>query len=144
MYKRQAVPAAVYFALYIHFRINGMYKIKFNQAVVTGIITGISAAFFTTILETLLTYYAKSNDFALFFPELEKTYREILPPGPELERLMSMFKNAVVEINTYGFSAFYTVLAAIGYLITNLVLGALGGVLATVFFHKKFFNNQKI
>ncbi len=137
-----AVPAAVYLAMYIHFRISdGVYKIKFNQSIFMGVITGLSAAVFTTIFETLITYFAKSNDFAIFFPELEKTYRVILPPGAELEKLMSMFKNAVIEINTKGFSAFYTFLSAIGYVITNFIMGVLGGILSTVYFHKKL-NNQ--
>ncbi len=135
------VPAAVFLALFFHFKLVGFYTIRFDRAILLGILTGIFAALFGTVFDSLITYLTRSNDFLMVSGEVEKMLRSYFV-GSELEQSITLIRRIATEINTKGFSPMYTFMLFIGNLFSNIVMGALGGILAAVYFHKRLSDSQ--
>ena len=135
------IPAAVFFTLYFHFKLVGFYAIRFDRAILFGILTGIFAALFFTIFDTVVTYITKFNDFVLVAGEVEQRMREMFK-GPEVEQSVALIRRVATEINTKGFSPMYTFMMFLGGLFAYSIMGALGGVLAAVYFQKRISEDQ--
>lgn len=131
------VPFATGVALFLDQKINGKYEISKSQAVLFGIATGISAAFFNSAFDLLLTYFTRTNEFITMLPEVEKMYRSLPLPTEVSGQAIRILRGIESEIALKGFSLFYAVFLIVNGILSNLIFGMLGGIIASSYLNKK-------
>jgi len=136
------VPAAAYIALLLDVKINHFYEtIRPSKAVAFGILTGIFAAAFSTLFETLITYLLRTNDFVTALPELDNVLKGYMAT-PGIADALYLLKQVGKEITVYGFSALYVFLLLMNSLIVNFIFGIAGGLFGMYFINQKSKNQQ--
>lgn len=130
------LPVAVYFALFLNIKLNdGLIPVKIRTAVLFGILTGLWAAFFSTVFDTLLTYIMHNNDFTDAFPEIKKQFKEF-NLGDVTKEFLGMFGRMDNDIRNNGFSPVYTFLMLTGNIIIYVIFGIIGGFISRIFLNK--------
>lgn len=130
------IPFAAYFSLYFDQRLNGPHQINSAKGAFFGMMTGLFAASFGTILEVLMTFFLKSNDFIYALPEVEKSLNDLKMPGV-FDETITMFKRIASEIQTTGFSGSFAVFSLIGNLLTDTAFGLVGGLVSASYINKR-------
>lgn len=130
------IPAAVYFALLLNIKLNdGSLPVKTRTAILFGVLTGLWAAFFSSMFDTLLTYVSRNNDFVEAFPEMQKRVQE-LNLGKISEEVIGMFKKMYSDIKYKGFSPLYTFVLLISNFFMDVLFGILGGLISRIYLNK--------
>jgi len=131
------VPAATLIALFLDEKINHSdLKINLKKALAFGILTGIFAAFFSTIFDLLLTFISHTNDYVEALPQTEsliKSYKL----DPLFDQTISMLDAMAKQIKVSGFSPLYTFMIFISNIFIDIVFGIIGGLLGMSYLNKR-------
>jgi hypothetical protein len=131
------VPAAAFLALYLHNKSTGDDSvIRLNKALSYGLITGIIAAFFTSIFDLLITYITHSNDLVTGLPQTEELMNQ-LNMGPLMDASLILMGEMIKDIEETGFSALYFVMIFISNFFILSIFGMLGGLLGMAILNKR-------
>jgi hypothetical protein len=130
------IPFAVYMSLIINQKINGLHKIVASEGVYHGLLTGLFAAVFGTLLEVVITFVTKSNDVVITYPEFEK-YVQTLPSAGMFKESLQMIRGMIYEISTKGFSILYTTFLLMGNVFVDTIFGIIGGLVAMSIINRK-------
>ncbi len=130
------IPIAAFFAIYLFRKATQSANILFSQAALTGILTGIFAAFFNTAFETLMALITHTNEFVETLPQTEIAIKE-LNLGPIFDATFEIMKQMSREIRETGFSFFFTIGILISNLIVYTVFAFIGAVVARLYFNKR-------
>lgn len=131
------VPAAAFLALYMYDKtMNDNSPITLNRALGYGLLTGLTAAFFTTFLDLLITYITHSNDLFKNLPHSEEFLNKF-NLGPLMDASLKLIREMAKDVEKTGFSALFTVMILISNFITLSIFGMLGGLVGMSFLNKK-------
>jgi hypothetical protein len=130
------IPFAVYMALIIHQKISGAHRITAKESIYYGLLTGLFAALFGTLLEVLITYITKSNDITATYPEFEKSLQSF-PSADMFKESLQLIKGMIYEISTKGFSILFTTFLLIGNVFIDTIFGIIGGLVSMSIINKK-------
>ena len=134
------VPFAAVYALMLHIKLNnGEMPIKTGMAIGFGLMTGLWAAFFSAMFETILTFVTHSNDFVQGLPSMESMLRNpkfgVL--GGIIDKMIQIYRSMERDIKTYGFSPIYTFTVLAGNVIVDSIFGMIGGLLGMIYLNKR-------
>lgn len=108
-----------------------------TKAFVFGLFTGLTAAFWGTILEVFVTFITRQNDVIIAFPELQRMV-ENFPLSPEIKnQVMGIFQTVRKELMETGFSWLYTFSILLNNLIVNSIFGVAGGLIGAQILNNK-------
>ncbi len=131
------IPAAAFLSLYLYHKSTGNDSpIKLNKALSYGLITGLIAALFSSLLDILITFITHSNDLVVGLEQTEEMMRE-LKLGTLIDASMEIMRTMVKEIEAAGFSALYTVMITISNFFIFSIFGMLGGILGMAVLNKR-------
>jgi hypothetical protein len=135
------VPLASLYALMLHIKLNkGEMPIKTSLAILFGLMTGLWAAFFSALVETIITFVIHSNDFVQGLPAMENMLRNskfVTSFGGLFDQMIKIYHSMANDIRLYGFSPIYTVTVLVGNVIVDSVFGMLGGVLGMTYLNNR-------
>jgi hypothetical protein len=131
------VPSASVLALYLDQKFNSSEKqITSNKAMLTGLITGVLIAFFSSSLEIFITFILKSNELTQTLPELEILLSQ-MELGSISDEIVTMLRDISSEITKSGFSIQFTFFLITSNIITDAIFGFLGGLLGMAILNKQ-------
>jgi hypothetical protein len=135
------IPFASVYALMLHIKLNdGEIPIKTSLAILFGLMTGLWAAFFSAMFETIITFVAHSNDFVKGLPAMEnmlRTSKFNSSFGGIFDQMIRIYHSMAKDISLYGFSPIYTFTVLAGNVIVDSIFGMLGGVLGMTYLNKR-------
>ncbi len=133
------LPLASYYALVLDQKANKNYDyIPYSKGLLFGFLTGVFATAFGSLIDLLLTYVFKSNNFTVVANEFVKSLQDF-PLDAQLKKQMTdTLLKAKDDIATYGFSFFYAVIFTLDQLFINSIFGSIGGLVGT-----KLINSSK-
>ncbi len=131
------IPVAAFLSLYLYNKSTGNDSpIKLNIALSYGLITGLTAAFFSSLFDILITFITHSNDLVVGLEQTEEMMQE-LKLGALMDASMEIMRTMVKEIEATGFSALYTVMITISNFFIFSIFGMLGGLLGMAVLNKR-------
>ncbi len=131
------IPAAAFLSIYLYNKSTGNDSpIKLNKALSYGLITGLIAAFFSSLFDILITYITHSNDLVVGLEQTQEMMQE-LKLGTLIDASMEIMRNMVEEIEATGFSALYAVMITISNFFIFSIFGMLGGLLGMAVLNKR-------
>jgi hypothetical protein len=131
------IPAAGFFSLYLSNKTMGDNSvIKLNKALSHGLITGLVAAFFTTVFDLLITYITHSNDLVQGLPQSEDFMNQF-NLGPLMDASIKLMEEVVKDIEQTGFSALYAVMISASNFFILAIFGMLGGLVGMAILNKR-------
>jgi len=137
------MPLAAFAALLLEQKANrSIEKMSRKKAVSLGLLTGLFAALFGTILEIFITLITRQNDIVTTFPELQKMIDTFPLAGEIKQDVISLFQSVRNEIAEHGFSWFYTFSLFVNNFIVDPVFGAIGGLLGLQIINNRNNNSQ--
>jgi|GEM_PF-5040962 predicted PurR-regulated permease PerM len=107
---------------------NKREKIKVRYGFLIGWATAFFTAIFSLAIETIFTYIFKSNDFTKNYSALRIQLAESFKDLPE--NSFQILDGMVYDIQNYGFSILYLLVASINFLIFYSLFCSIGGVLS--------------
>ncbi|MHB8579653.1 MAG: DUF4199 domain-containing protein [Ignavibacteriaceae bacterium] len=132
------VPVAAFLSLFLDNRINkSLPPIDFKKAIAFGILTGIFAAFFSTLFDVLITFISHTNDYIDALPQTESLMNSYKLTGPLFDQTISMLRSMAKQIQTNGFSLLYTFMIFVTNIFIDLIFGIFGGLLGMSFLNKR-------
>lgn len=132
------VPVASILALLLHQKANNSSaKIDDNISITFGILTGLFAALFTTLFDIIITLITHTNDFVKAIPQSEALLRE-LNLGNVLNYTLNLFHKIAHDIETKGFSLYYSSIMLISNTISFLIFGLIGGIVGRIFINRRY------
>jgi hypothetical protein len=134
------IPFAAVYALILDVKLNkAELPIKGKEAVLFGLMTGLWAAVFSALFETIITLFAHSNDFVQELPGIENVLRNQVPISfkPMMEQAIVIYRSMAMEIKTTGFSAIYTFAILFTNIIVDILFGILGGFIGMNYLNKR-------
>lgn len=135
------VPAASFFALFFYLKINpGTEKIKFEEAMIFGLLTGVVAAIFSSALDLVLTYITRTNDLIESLPYSSKMLEEY-KMGDIFKEQFKILNIMEKDIKNTGFSLYYMFMIIFSNLLSFTFFGLLGGLAGMAILNKKKTNN---
>jgi len=135
------IPVAAFIALLLEQKANNDYsKIEIKQGLLFGLLTGLYAALFGTILDFFITFITKNNDIVATYSELQKVINQFPISENLKDNVMNILGNVVESIRTSGISLIYTFSVLVNNLVLNSVFGMLGGIIGAQILNSR---NQK-
>lgn len=135
------IPVAAFIALLLEQKANNDYsKIEIKQGVLFGLLTGLYAALFGTILDFFITFITKNNDIVATYSELQKVINQFPISDNLKDNVMNILGNVVESIRTSGISLIYTFSVLVNNLVLNSIFGMLGGIIGVQILNSR---NQK-
>jgi hypothetical protein len=134
------VPFAAVYALILDVKLNkAELPIKGKEAFLFGLMTGLWAAIFSAIFETIITLFTHSNDFVQELPGLENILRNQAPASFKqfMEQAIQIYRHMAVEIKTTGFSALYTFAILATDIFVDIIFGIIGGFIGMNYLNKR-------
>ncbi len=123
------IPAAAVFSLILHQRAENNFSIiKAGDAAIFGLLTGIFAAIFGSVLDILVIFITRTNEIATSLTEVEKMIAD-LPASPIWKEVMDIMYRISDDINKYGFSFIYFISVLVSSFIVNSIFGIAGGLI---------------
>ena len=124
------IPLAAYIALLLDQKANSDFsKLEIKKGVVFGLITGLSAAIFGTVFDSLITLITHKNDLIAAFPQLLETINNFPIDEATKQEVLSLLNNVIESIKASGYSSLYTFSLLANNLFANSVFGMLGGII---------------
>lgn len=137
------IPFAAVLALYLDMRANNSDEpIRPGKAIVTGVLTGVFAAVFGTILDVFIIFITRSNELASTLPEIEKMIAD-LPASPVWNEVMDLMYKISDDITNKGFSFIYSFSLLISSLIINSLFGMIGALIGMQVINNRIKNSNK-
>jgi hypothetical protein len=135
------IPVAAYLSLLLEQKAqNSTEIISAKKGLVFGLMTGLYAAFFASILDIMVTFITKHNELVAMVPQLYELIGSF-PIDEQLQKeILAFFQNVNYDITQYGFSALYTFSVVVNNLIVNPIFGMIGGVIGAQIINNKYFN----
>jgi hypothetical protein len=130
------IPFASVFALWLYKNSSRTDYIEFKDAALTGLLTGIFMAIFSTTIEIFLTFISHTNDFVESLPQTEIALKN-LEIGPILDNTFSIMKQMSKEIQENGFSLFYSIGIFFSNLFVDTLFAFLGAIAGRVYFNRR-------
>ncbi len=131
------VPGSAAGAMFFYKKLNpSIDPFSVKDAIQISLLTGFYVAVFRSLLDLVITYIFKSNEFTQALPEMEKMLFE-MSPGEAFKDAVKLLRTMAAEIEAVGFSALYSIFSFIGNLIMDLIFALPGGLLARNFFNKQ-------
>jgi len=134
------VPFAAVYALILDVKLNkAELPIRGSEAVLFGILTGLWAAFFSALFETIITLFAHTNEFVQELPGIENILRNQLPSSFKQfgEQAILIYRSMSNEIKTNGFSPIYTFTILATNIVVDIIFGIIGGFLGMNYLNKR-------
>jgi len=134
------VPFAAVYALILDVKLNkAELPIRGSEAFLSGLLTGLWAAFFSALFETFITFFTHSNDFIQELPGVENVLRNQVPAAfrPFIEQAIMIYRSMATEIKTTGFSPIYTFSILATNMIVDMIFGVIGGFIGMNFLNKR-------
>lgn len=135
------IPFATLYALMLHIKLNGgELPIKTSMAILFGLMTGLWAAFFSAMFETIITFFTHTNDFVQGLPQMESMLRgsRFAPSFSGIfDQMLRIYHSMAKDIQLYGFSPIYTFTVLAGNIIVDSIFGMLGGILGKSYLNKR-------
>ncbi|MDR3666027.1 MAG: hypothetical protein P4L35_04190 [Ignavibacteriaceae bacterium] len=134
------IPFAAIYALSLDVKLNkAQLPIKGKEAFLFGLMTGLWAAIFSALFETLITFIAHSNDFVLELPTLELFLKNQAPDylKPFVEPAIPIYRSIANDIKTSGFSPLYTFAVLFINIIVDIIFGVIGGFIGMNYLNKR-------
>lgn len=132
------LPAAAFFSLLLDRKATkSTERIPMSKALLFGLYTGLTAAFFGTIFEIMITFITRQNDIIIAFPEMQRMV-EGFPLSTEIKNeVMGIFQTVRKELMETGFSWIYTISILVNNFLVNSVFGIVGGLIGTQIINSK-------
>ncbi len=132
-----SVPIAVGISLILYKKINpSIEKISGENALLFGLFTGLIAAFFSALFDTIMTFFLHTNQFVESIPEVEQLFKNI--KGIDiLKVVLDIYHQAERDIKTTGFSLFYTISTFVGNIFIFSISGIIGGFISMFLINKR-------
>jgi hypothetical protein len=101
-----------------------------------GLFTAIFAALFASGFEIIITYLTRTSDLVTSLPQAESVIKD-MNIGQAADDAMELLKQMVAEIQSKGFSFYFSLIITLTNLISYSIFGMLGGVVATAIINKR-------
>ena len=134
------VPFAAVYALVLDVKLNkAELPIKGIEAFVFGIFTGLWAAVFSVLFETIITLFTHTNDFVKELPGIEIYIKNqnMLTLKQIFEQELPLYKSMANDIKTTGFSLFYTFSIIFINILIDVIFGIIGGFIGMNYLNKR-------
>jgi hypothetical protein len=134
------IPFAAVYALILDVKLNkAELPIKGMEAFLFGILTGLWAAIFSALFETIITLFTHSNEFVQELPGIENVLRNQAPASfkPFIDQAIVIYRHMAIEIKTTGFSALYTFAILGTNIIIDIIFGIIGGFIGMNYLNKR-------
>jgi hypothetical protein len=134
------IPFAAVYALTLDVKLNkAELPIKGKEAVLFGLMTGLWAAIFSALFETIITLFTHSNEFVQELPGIENVLRNQVPASfrPMMEQAIPIYRSMATEIKRTGFSALYTFAILATNVIVDIIFGIIGGFIGMNYLNKR-------
>ena len=134
------VPFAAVYALILDVKLNkAELPIKGKEAFLFGILTGLWAAIFSALFETIITLFTHSNDFVQELPGVENVLRNQAPASFKhfMEQGILIYRSMATEIKTTGFSALYSFAILATNIVIDIIFGIIGGFIGMNYLNKR-------
>jgi mannose/fructose/N-acetylgalactosamine-specific phosphotransferase system component IIC len=134
------VPFAAVYALILDVKLNkAELPIKGKEALLFGILTGLWAAVFSALFETIITLFTHSNDFVAELPGIENVLRNQAPASFKqfMEQAILIYRHMATEIRITGFSALYTFAILATNIFVDIIFGIIGGFIGMNYLNKR-------
>ena len=134
------VPFAAVYALILDVKLNkAELPIKGIEAFLFGIFTGLWAAIFSALFETIITLFTHNNDFVQELPGIENVLRNQAPASFKqfIDQAIQIYRHMAVEIKTTGFSALYTFAILATNIVIDIIFGIIGGFIGMNYLNKR-------
>ena len=133
------LPAATVLGIYFYLRITSYSeRVTTKTAMIIGLVTGLSSAFFSVFFDVMITYLFRTNDLVFSLPQIE-----ILLGAYNLgeigEESIALLRRMSNDIITSGFSITYIWFLFFNNIIIDSIFGIIGGLIGMSFFNKKYF-----
>lgn len=125
------IPFASYLALFLEMKSQSViFEIKVSRGALIGLLTGLTAAFFATSFDVLITFITKSNDIILAFNNLPLVMENFPFDDSIKQQIVDIFETIVNDIKTFGFSPVYAASMLVNNLFFGIVFGTIGGMIS--------------
>ena len=134
------VPFAAVYALILDVKLNkAELPIKGMEAFLFGIFTGLWAAIFSALFETIITLFTHNNDFVQELPGIENVLRNQAPASFKqfIDQAIQIYRHMALEIKTTGFSALYTFAILATNIVIDIIFGIIGGFIGMNYLNKR-------
>ena len=134
------IPFAAVYALILDVKLNkAELPIRGKEAVLFGLLTGLWAAVFSALFETLITLFTHNNEFVQELPGIENVLRNQVPVSfrPMMEQAIVIYRSMATEIKTTGFSAIYTFAILSTNIVVDIIFGIIGGFIGMNYLNKR-------
>ena len=134
------IPFAAVYALILDVKLNkAELPIRGKEAVLFGLLTGLWAAVFSALFETIITLFTHSNDFITELPGIENVLRNQAPASFKqfMEQAILIYRSMATEIKTTGFSALYTFAILATNIVVDIIFGIIGGFIGMNYLNKR-------
>lgn len=134
------IPFAAVYALILDIRLNkAELPIRGSEAFLFGLLTGLWAAFFSAIFETIITFITHTNEFVEGLQGIENLLRNQAPASFKqiIEQVIIIYNSMANEIKTTGFSAIYTFSILFTNMIIDVIFGIIGGFIGMNYLNKR-------
>jgi hypothetical protein len=134
------VPFAAVYALILDVKLNkAELPIKGMEAFLFGLLTGLWAAVFSALFETIITLFTHSNDFITELPGIENVLKNQAPASFKqfMEQAILIYRSMATEIKTTGFSALYTFAILATNIVVDIIFGIIGGFIGMNYLNKR-------
>ena len=134
------VPFAAVYALILDVKLNkAELPIRGSEALLFGILTGLWAAFFSALFETIITLFAHTNEFVQELPGIENILRNQVPASFKQfsEQAILIYRSMSIEIKTNGFSPIYTFAILATNMFIDIIFGIIGGFIGMNYLNKR-------
>ena len=131
------VPVAAFLSLYLYQKANNDFgRIVPAKALFYGMMTGVFAALFTTLFESIFLYISRSAELSLAISDVQNLFSEF-KDNPAYDEMMDSLYKIVDEIKENGFSATYTFSMLFVTLIAHVIFGIIGALFGMQFLNRK-------
>ena len=134
------VPFAAVYALILDVKLNkAELPIKGMEAFLFGLLTGLWAAVFSALFETIITLFTHNNDFITELPGIENVLKNQAPASFKqfMEQAILIYRSMATEIKTTGFSALYTFAILATNIVVDIIFGIIGGFIGMNYLNKR-------
>lgn len=134
------IPFAAVYALVLDVKLNKtQLPIKGGDAFLFGLMTGLWAAFFSALFETIITLFTHSNEFVQELPGIENVLRNQVPVSfkPMMEQAIVIYRSMATDIKTTGYSAIYTFAILATNIVVDVIFGIIGGFIGMNYLNKR-------
>jgi hypothetical protein len=134
------IPFAAVYALILDVKLNkAELPIRGKEAVLFGLMTGLWAAVFSALFETIITLFTHSNEFVQELPGIENVLRNQVPVSfkPMMDQAIVIYRSMATEIKTTGFSTIYTFAILATNVVIDIIFGIIGGFIGMNYLNKR-------